>query len=239
MSELVAQCPRCGSSQITFDVKSSHHATTNHGWQPWFESFSVCRHCNKSTVFLLSLRQYEAREEVIRSGLSKWPGSLNTIVDIEGFISLKDCSSLHPPDFLPENIESAFREGATCLAVGCYNAAVTMFRLCIDLATKPLLPQVEEDGLTNQVRRNLGLRLPWLFSTHRLPSELHELSNCIKDDGNDGAHDGTLKKEDAEDILDFAFEFLERLYTEPERLRLAKKRRQERRKPMNLDSSGI
>jgi hypothetical protein len=230
MSELVAQCPRCGSSQITFDVKSSHHVKTSHGWQPWFETFSVCRHCNKSTVFLLSLRQYELKDDVTLNGLAKWTNCLNSIVDIEGFINLKDLSSRQSPEFLPQSIESAFREGATCFAVGCYNAAATMFRLCIDLATKPLLPENDEDGLTKQIRRNLGLRLPWLFSTERLPPELQELSSCIKDDGNDGAHDGTLNKADAEDILDFAFEFLERLFTEPERLRLAKERREERRK---------
>jgi hypothetical protein len=52
---------------------------------------------------------------------------------------------------------------------------------------------------------------------------------CIKEDGNDGAHEGTLKKEDAEDILDFTVALLSRLYTEPERLRLAKLRRDKRR----------
>ena len=40
--------------------------------------------------------------------------------------------------------------------------------------------------------------------------------------------DATL--EDAEDILDFTFELLERLYTEPHRLELASARRAERRK---------
>ena len=56
------------------------------------------------------------------------------------------------------------------------------------------------------------------------------MSSCVKDDGNDGAHAGTLKKADAEDILDFTVALLERMYTEPERLRLAKARRDSRRK---------
>jgi hypothetical protein len=106
-----------------------------------------------------------------------------------------------------------------------------MFRLCIDLATRPLLPEEELDGLTRKIRRDLGLRLPWLFDNSKLPSDLRELSSCIKDDGNDGAHAGTLKKEDAEDLLEFASAFLERLYTEPEKLRLAKERRDDRRSP--------
>jgi hypothetical protein len=53
----------------------------------------------------------------------------------------------------------------------------------------------------------------------------------LKDDGNDGAHAGTLTKADAVDLLDFTFELLERLYTERKRLELAAVRREERRKP--------
>jgi hypothetical protein len=41
---------------------------------------------------------------------------------------------------LPANIENAFSEGAGCLSIECFNAAATMFRLCVDLATRPLLP---------------------------------------------------------------------------------------------------
>lgn len=58
---------------------------------------------------------------------------------------------------------------------------------------------------------------------------LRELSLCIKEDGNDGAHAGSLTKDDAEDLLDFTFALLERIYTEPERLRLAQERRNARR----------
>ncbi len=62
-----------------------------------------------------------------------------------------------------------------------------------------------------------------------LPEVLKDLSSAIKEDGNDGAHQGTLKKVDAEDVMDFTVALLERLYTEPERLRLAKERRENRR----------
>jgi hypothetical protein len=115
------------------------------------------------------------------------------------------------------------------MAIGCYNAAGTMFRLCIDLATKAMLPEGEADGPNQRIRRSLGLRLPWLFDSSILPEALRELSACIKDDGNDGAHEGTLSKKDAEDILDFTGVILERIYTEQKRLELAKERRDARR----------
>jgi hypothetical protein len=152
---------------------------------------------------------------------------------VEGHISLKDEISDVPPEHLPSNIEEAFREGATCMATGCYNAAGTMFRLCIDLSTRGMLPDGQVEGLNRSVRRNLGLRLPWFFDNGLLPEALRELSTCIKDDGNDGAHEGTLSEEDASDVLDFTYVLLERIYTEPKRLELAKERRQARRSSDN------
>ena len=150
-------------------------------------------------------------------------------MDVKGHISLKDTATVEPPEFLPKNIEPVFREGATCLAVGCYNAAGTMFRLCVDLATRSMLPIEDVPGLNAKTRRDLGIRLPWLFDNGRLPESLKDLSSCIKEDGNDGAHAGNLSEADASDLLDFSAALLERIYTEPERLRLAKERRDARR----------
>ena len=106
-----------------------------------------------------------------------------------------------------------------------------MFRLCVDLATKSMLPAEDAPGLNAKTRRDLGLRLPWLFESGRLPEALRYLSSCIKEDGNDGAHAGSLSEADAADLLDFSIALLERIYTEPERLRLAKERRDARRLP--------
>jgi hypothetical protein len=94
-----------------------------------------------------------------------------------------------------------------------------------------MLPVEDEKGLNSKIRRDLGLRFPWLFDNGILPKSLKDLSSCIKDDGNDGAHQGTLKKEDAEDLLDFTYALLERIYAEPKRIELAKERRTARREP--------
>ena len=103
-----------------------------------------------------------------------------------------------------------------------------MYRLCIDLATKPLLPEGNEHGLNSTIRRSLGLRLNWLFENEILPESLRGLSTAVKDDGNDGAHQGNLGKEEADDLLDFTYLLLERLYTEPQRIARAEQRRRDR-----------
>jgi hypothetical protein len=229
LAELVADCPRCGSKKITFDLIQELPIYVKYNWQQWFETFCICRQCRRSTVFVLSQNVDAEKESVHENGLVKQVGAVNRFMDIEGTISRKDSASIEPPAYLPAQIDAAFREGATCLAVECFNAAGTMFRLGVDIATRNLLPAGEADGLNAKVRRDLGLRLPWLFANNHLPAALHDLSTCIKEDGNDGAHAGTLSKADAEDLLDFTVALLERLYTEPEQLRRAKLRRDARR----------
>lgn len=229
MPELVANCPRCGSRHITFDVTAAKIVHQEHGWQNRYETFCICRHCGRTTIFVLSESVNANYNYVHKVGLLKVEGSLNNYVDVERYVGLKDQATVTPPDHIPKEIEAVFKEGATCLAVGCYNAAGTMFRLCVDLATRSMLPKEETDGLNAKIRRDLGLRLPWLFANGGLPDALKELSSCIKEDGNDGAHAGTLKQPDAEDLLDFTTALLERIYTEPERLRLAQERRDSRR----------
>lgn len=227
MSELVANCPRCKANQMTFDLLCQIPAGIEYNWKHYCEAFCVCRACKRSTVFVLSQKDIPHQE--LFKNLVSLPGAVNRIADVEDYISLKHMASQSPPEHLPKNVEAAFREGASCLSIGCYNAAGTMFRLCIDLATRAMLPDEEVEGLNARTRRDLGLRLPWLFNNSLLPEALRELSSCIKDDGNDGAHQGTLTADDARDIFDFTYVLLERIYTEPKRLELAKERREARR----------
>lgn len=228
MSLLIANCPRCRAKKMTFDLFNHAFIGIRYDWQNLFEVFCVCRGCKKSTTFLVSQKRAEY-EKIIRQGLYNFEGAVNQLVNVERYISIKDHSAKPPPEHVPENIEKIFKEGAICMATHCYNAAVTMFRLCLDLATKPLLPK-EDKELDHNKRRNLGARLSWLFDNGKLPKDLKDLSTCIKDDGNDGAHEGTLSNEDAENTFDFTFSLLERLYTEPKKLEIAKQRRESRKK---------
>jgi hypothetical protein len=225
MAELVANCPRCKARSITFDadVKAFNSLGKDQfSGEEHYEVFGICRHCSQGTIFVVSGEHQQTMQGQ----------ALNQYVKVQGFISLKDQATVAPPEHVPPNIANAFREAATCLSVECWNAAGTMFRLCVDLATRPMLPpEGAEDGPNANTRRNLGLRLPWLFANNKLPSDLRELSAAIREDGNDGAHQGTLIKEEAYDLLDFTTAMLERVFTEPEKIKLAKKRREQRRAP--------
>ncbi len=231
MAELLADCPRCRGARTTFDVKHAHGLARGPRQHLRFEAYCLCRHCKGGTIFLLE--QVHAApsfdSQTLTKGIHTHTGSISRLVRIERYISIQDEAAESPPQHIPPSISAAFREASTCLTVGCYNAAASMYRLCIDHATWGLLPELGVDGLTASTRRSLGFRLAWLFDSARLPEALRELSEAIKEDGNDGAHEGNLTKADAEDMRDFTVALLERLFTEPRRLELARERRAARR----------
>ena len=241
MGLLVADCPRCGAKQITFDVVAQIWLTQQYNWRDWYGIFCVCRQCHVSTTFVVHATNTEAKERCNRGdGLVTYHSGLNEFFTIQRFLSLRDNVSIELPDHVVGDVKNAFNEAAACLSIECYNAAATMFRLCVDLVTRPLLPDPEDSTKTqpnSKQRRDLGLRLPWLFENKILPSELRDLAGCIKEDGNDGAHAGTLTKADADDLVDFTVALLERLVTEPKRLELAKERRDARRSPKSATES--
>lgn len=236
MSELVTDCPRCGSKKITFALTSALPiGTRGADWQDAYEAFCMCRHCRRATVFVLIGSEFAARAFFADSEkLVAFKGTVNGFMKVGGYVSLKDVAAEPPPEHLPDTIASVFREAVTCKSVGCNNASATMFRLCLDLATRDKLPPIvpgEEAKPNYKTRRDLGLRLPWLFDNKVLPEDLRDLSHSVKEDGNDGAHQGTMTADDVEDLLDFTTTLLERIYTEPARVNLARERREARRSP--------
>ncbi|WP_205470491.1 DUF4145 domain-containing protein [Breoghania sp. L-A4] len=198
-------------------------------WIARYEVYSICRHCHAGTIFVVELNDYTRKDYLSEdNSLYKYGGSINDFMNEIGYINITNNNIFSPPEHVPETIDTVFREASTCASVECWNAAGSMFRSAIDLATKTLLPAEDEEP-NNRIRRSLGLRLEWLFDNNRLPAELKDLAECIQQDGNDGAHDGTLTEADVSDLKDFAYELLERLYTYPKRLEIARERRDLRR----------
>lgn len=223
---LVANCPRCGARNMTFDVRGDLHVGTNHGWQRVYELFAVCRSCQRSTVFVRAQEDSDAAGGPLgRTSPTAYEGSLMGLLGGGAFICIKDLVTAAAPDHCPVAVEAAFREGVTCLAVECFNAAGAMFRRCVDLATQPMIEEIEERILAAGTRGDVALRLTWLFDRGYLPEALRELSSCMRIDDTGAAYSGPLGVAEAEDMHDFATSLLECLYSEPKRIEIAKQRR--------------
>ncbi|MFM5782403.1 DUF4145 domain-containing protein [Aeromonas caviae] len=219
MSEFVWNCPRCYVKHTTFSIFNVIRNYENLN----SSIFCACRNCKKTVIFDAYLEQHWINQ--IQQGNSC---SITDELSEISAVCIRPGEVMLPPEFLPDEIRNNFDEGAQCYSIGCFNAAATMFRLCLDKATKSFLPD-DPTTPSAKIRRSLGFRMDWLFEHGHLPVALKELAECIKDDGNDGAHDGILSKADVDDLIDFTVALLERLYTEPKKLELAKQRRAERR----------
>jgi hypothetical protein len=230
MSTLIGDCPRCQSQKVTFEIAVANWYQQEYGWVDWYEVPAKCRHCNRMTIFKCALSDISAQEAFKKKSIWSTDAHINSFFNVIGFVSIKDNAVIIPPEHVPDDIADIFREGSACLSLSCYNAAGSMFRLALDMTTKSLLPPEGEEGGPNRAQRTrLFDRLNWLFDSHTLPLALREIADCVREDGNDAAHDGTLAKADAEDLVDFLRVVLERVYTEPQRVEEAKARRLERR----------
>lgn len=233
MAVLVETCPRCSAEKMTLDILACKFIAENEflrrrTTEYVIELCAACRHCKGCTVFILMTRDHPNMKKIMQPEFIASSDCVNNLCDVLKPITNADVTVPEVPNHLPPSIERVLLEGLTCQSVGCHNAAGSMFRLCVDLATKSMLPATGAE-MSAKVKRNLGLRLEGLFESKMLPDSLRDLAMCIKDDGNDGVHDGTLASADVEDMRDFTIALLERLYTEPEKLRLANERRVARR----------
>lgn len=231
MTTIVNDCPRCGVNHVTFDVLASVIVSCEYSWQYSFEAFMKCRHCLRPSIAEITLLVSEISSRVKEpGGLEGLKADITPYFRLNSWIDISITVAKACPSDLPPEIEQSFREGARCLAIKCFNAAGAMFRLCLDHATKERLPADDvQPAPTKHERRNLAPRLRWLFDQGVLPSDLQDLSAAVKENGDDGAHDGSLSGHDAEDIYDFAYQLLDRLYSQPARLAAAKVRRDLRR----------
>ncbi len=222
----VDNCPRCQAKLTTFDVCSIEFIDAPVSFKKvfYYEVPMQCRNCRRLSI----VRAYTHDENVAchLAMLMTQNNLLNDILKVSNFITLADIEVSPSPEHLPDNVNNAFIEGTKCYAAGCYNAAGAMFRLSLDLASKSQLPA---DGsgiiITSRQKNYLADRLEWLFDNNHWSGSLRDMVTCIRQDGNDGAHDGELGKDEAFDIMDFSFMVLEKIYTEPERIRISQERR--------------
>lgn len=192
-----------------------------------WEAFCVCRACERATIFEL------AWDKDARPGTHvPAPTNLESATPFFGvrrYVSVADLNTRPSPEHLPADIAAAFEEGAKCLKISCFNAAAAMFRLALDIATRGLLPSDDAEGLNKRARLFLAPRLDWLFENAKLPERLKRLASVVKDDGNDGVHDGTIDEETADDLINFAEALLTEIYTMPKNIEMAEARRKKRK----------
>ncbi|MGR3984274.1 MAG: DUF4145 domain-containing protein [Gammaproteobacteria bacterium] len=223
MSILVVACPRCGAQKMSFDVLHSYCIATE-GDEfisvDIYEAFCICRECKKSTVF------------VLQSNLQNVPEENCVGVNVIEYVSQKHFAAHTPPEHLPEDVKSAFTEGVTCFAVGCFNAACIMFHRCLERSVREKWKKLsgeEKAKARKENAKSLPEKLNWLFQKGKIPDDFRGLSEFIRESGNEAKHGEEASKEIAEDMRSCTLRLLEDLSIKT-KAKLANKEREERLK---------
>lgn len=221
-------CPRCGQSHTTFDIMANTFVGKHDNYYEQWECFLRCRKCHRPSIGLL--RRLDSGEDAPMKCSGRYANYFFEFVKwVFEVPNRRRC-----PEHVPADVQRVFDEAATCGAIGTWDAAGTMFRKVLDVATRSITPKpdcAEELPPPNwKTYKDLRLRLDWLFAHGLLSLGLKDLSSCIHEDGNDAAHDADgIRQAEAEDLADFTESVLKTLYTVPGQIAENRIRRDERR----------
>ncbi|MEW6616638.1 MAG: DUF4145 domain-containing protein [Thermodesulfobacteriota bacterium] len=108
---------------------------------------------------------------------------------------------------IPQALTEDLNEAKMCFSVGCYRACAAMARRCIQAAC--LDKGATEKDLVKQIKE--------LTQAGIITKDIEEWATVVRWVGNDAAHPGKdpVKKDDAEDCLKLAEQFLHVIYVTP------------------------
>ena len=184
-----------------------------------------CPHCNQKTALSVSTNRHEqANVWKDRYGFEWWIGICNgcgkpCLFSGDGdFIyphPLPSPTDQHIPDLLRQDLD----EAKLCFSVQCFRACAVMARRCVQQAC--LAKGCKKENLVGQIAE--------LTQAGHITKDIEEWATVIRWIGNDAAHSDAqaVTKEDAEDTLKLAEQFLHVLFVTPA---LAKARRTQRGK---------
>lgn len=246
---LISNCNFCNSQKTRLDVLKTT-MNTYYSWQNiifYWQAFCQCSNCKKAMIFHIEANSDKIRNDFLLKQNEKdqllqtidlctfEKTNINDHVNIKSIISPPLKLQNTCPSHVPENIKIIYDEATKCLSMDCFVASGSMFRLCLDLVTKNLLEKWLEKNITSQLQPNknqrnrLADRIDFLIGENKISKGLSKLAHCIRDDGNDSAHDGNTGESEALDCLDFTEALLKEVYTFPAQIQEAEKRRLERR----------
>ena len=184
-----------------------------------------CPHCNQKTALSISANDRgQANVWTTQHGYKWWIGICNgcgqpCLVRDQG-----DCIYPHPlpspsDKLIPENLRRDLDEAKLCLSVQCFRACAVMARRCVQQAC--LTKGCKKDNLVGQIAE--------LTQAGHITKDIEEWATVVRWIGNDAAHPNgqAVTKEDAEDTLKLAEQFLHVLFVTPA---LAKARKTQRGK---------
>lgn len=217
-------CPYCMTKSSGFQVVGGHSRKSNperniqngqitYNYEDWF--LLSCGNCKKCITATYKFHKVSGDRQL--ASILASHGALRdhnyTYMD-----HAPKQTTVGEPEFVPENVIIPFRQAVANVASSNWDAAGTMARKTLEVATKDIvrreLPPAEQDKLIRQTW--LKGRITRLYELGHLTKPLAELATRIKDEGDEAAHDENPYGEtEARELLGYAQALLTYLYTIP------------------------
>lgn len=215
-SFFVRNCVRCGTRAVVHNV----HGEVRVG-KPFANSHELAAACASCRQF--SIYTWGAPA----AGRNDASGYNGNIEDYAGERLSKDpvriaVVSKELSEHIPNRVTDLFREANECLQMNYCEAAGSMFRKALDVATKHIYSHdVRLDG--KEPAQALRARIKSMGEMGILEADIVELADVAALDGNDAAHDiDPYSREEAEALEDLTLDLLDRLFVRPAKIAAVK-----------------
>ncbi|MCX2696697.1 DUF4145 domain-containing protein [Ochrobactrum chromiisoli] len=214
MAFFVRDCVRCGVRTIQHMlVGQTQTDAKNYEW----EVIGACTDCQQASVYLFRLRA------IGESPMTYTKGNIETNQSsLAGTPIRIATTSMELSEYIPKRIAGLFREANECRQMTWYEAAGSMYRKTLDVATKHIFshdPRLAEKNPANALRS----RIKAMGEMGILEHDIVELADIVALDGNDAVHDeDPYTKEEAEALEDLTLDLLDRLFVRPAKIAAVK-----------------
>jgi hypothetical protein len=211
MAFLVRKCFRCGIERIQLRIVGEVTKGNN-----GLEVAASCQSCRQLTVFdgIRGFMPSQLGEQEVGDGQNG--------LEIGQEPVRWDVVERHIDQAVPDRVAGLFKEACACRSLAMYEAAGSIYRKTIDVATKHLYshdPRLEGKQPATAARA----RIRALGDMKILEEDIVELADVAALDGNDAAHDvDPYTAEEAEALEELTADLLDRLFVRPARIRTVK-----------------
>jgi hypothetical protein len=196
------------ATEFRFHGYNTHHRRT-------IELACRCHECQCTTIFILRAEAGGAHDlPKLRFDKNENP----TTFGYREVGAFPTAQAQPTPANTPEPAASFYKQAATALAHGLYDAAGAMFRKCLESVTRSqaMLKLIPDADLAEFKKMWLKARINKLKQIHAIPPALGDLVDVIKEEGDGAVHDDVVyDKDSAEALHRFTETFLEQTFTIP------------------------
>ncbi|WP_307152968.1 DUF4145 domain-containing protein [Rhodopseudomonas julia] len=215
-------CPHCHTKSSGFEVHGGFrrsrdvHRTPNGVPQYLYDDWFLLS-CGRCLKCITAQYTFLDSKELSLENTLKRHGSLESLgYRYEAHFPTE--IHLEEPEHLPEKVALPFRQAVSNISAQNWDAAGTMARKALDVATRDIARTRIEDETKSKdtVKAWLKKRIQTLREEGLLTRDLSDLASILKDGGDEAAHDDEpYNAEDARKLIAYAQAFLTYAYTVP------------------------